>query len=44
MVSKNKLFCRELGEMDKKKQIQTKPLEIVGPIGKRVLIHIIAYG
>jgi chaperonin GroES len=38
-VFKNKLFCRELGEMDKKKQIETKPLEIVEPIGKRVLIR-----
>jgi len=38
-VFKNKLFCRELGEMDKKKQIQTKPLEIVEPIGNRVLIR-----
>ncbi|NQT01718.1 MAG: co-chaperone GroES, partial [Planctomycetes bacterium] len=25
--------------MDKKKQIETKPLEIVEPIGKRVLIR-----
>ncbi len=38
MISKNKLFCRKLGEMDKKKQIETKPLEIIEPIGKRVLI------
>jgi hypothetical protein len=30
--------------MDNKKQIETKPLEIVEPIGKRVLIRIIAYG
>jgi len=39
LVFKNKLFFRELGEMDKKKQIETKPLEIVEPIGKRVLIR-----
>ena len=39
MISKNKLFCRELGEMNKKKQIETKPLEIIEPIGKRVLIR-----
>ena len=38
-VVKNKSFCRELGEMDKKKQIETKPLEIIEPIGKRVLIR-----
>ena len=38
MISKNKLFCRELGKMNRKKQIETKPLEIIEPIGKRVLI------
>jgi len=39
MVSKNKLFCRELDKMNKKKQIETKPLEIIEPVGKRVLIR-----
>ncbi len=39
MVFKNRLFCGYWYEMDKKKQIETKPLEIVEPIGKRVLIR-----
>lgn len=39
IIFKSKLFCRKLGKMDKKKQIETKPLEIIEPIGKRVLIR-----
>ncbi len=34
-----RFFYREPGKMDKKKQIETKPLEIIEPIGKRVLIR-----
>jgi len=34
-----RLFCGHRSKMDKKKQIETKPLEIVEPIGKRVLIR-----
>ena len=32
-------FTENRAKMDKKKQIETKPLEIVEPIGKRVLIR-----
>jgi len=39
LVFKINYFYRELGEMNKKKQIETKPLEIVEPIGNRVLIR-----
>ncbi len=39
IVFKNRLFCGYWCEMDKKKQIETKSLEIVEPIGKRVLIR-----
>lgn len=33
------IFTENRAKMDKKKQIETKPLEIVEPIGKRVLIR-----
>ena len=36
---KNRMFKENRAKMDKKKQIETKPLEIIEPIGKRVLIR-----
>jgi len=39
VVCKKQVFCRDRCKMGKDKQSETKPLEIVEPIGKRVLIR-----
>ena len=39
MIYLNQIFTENRAKMNKKKQIETKPIEIIEPIGKRVLIR-----